>query len=132
MASGLTDTRTAVEAASSEQAARITATLIRVTGDWSLAEDCVQDAFAKALVDWPEHGIPRNPGAWLTTVARNRAIDRMRSAASEKRAVCELAIIAQLESLEERGGNDPGAEDDRLRLIFTCCHPPSRSTRGLR
>ncbi|MGO4584443.1 RNA polymerase sigma factor [Arthrobacter sp. 2RAF6] len=123
MASGLTDARTAVEAASAEETARITATLIRVTGDWSLAEDCVQDAFAKALVDWPEHGIPRNPGAWLTTVARNRAIDRMRSAASEKRAVRELAIIAQLEGLEEPGSSDPAAEDDRLRLIFTCCHP---------
>ncbi|MGO4471338.1 RNA polymerase sigma factor [Arthrobacter sp. M-10] len=123
MARELTDARTAVEAASAEENARITATLIRVTGDWSLAEDCVQDAFAKALVDWPEHGVPRNPGAWLTTVARNRAIDRMRSAASEKRAVRELAIIAQLEGLGDGGSNDPGAEDDRLRLIFTCCHP---------
>ncbi|BAS12345.1 RNA polymerase, sigma [Arthrobacter sp. Hiyo8] len=62
MARELTDARTAVEAASAEENARITATLIRVTGDWSLAEDCVQDAFAKAFVDWPEHGVPRNPG----------------------------------------------------------------------
>jgi RNA polymerase sigma-70 factor (ECF subfamily) len=123
VAPGLTSARTAVEAASAEETARITATLIRVTGDWNLAEDCVQDAFAKALVDWPEHGVPRNPGAWLTTVARNRAIDRMRSAASEKKAVRELAILARLEGLEEGGSHDPGAEDDRLRLIFTCCHP---------
>ena len=83
------------------ETARITATLIRVTGDWSLAEDCVQDAFARALVDWPKRGIPRNPGAWLTTVAKNRAIDRMRSAASEKKAVRELAILAELEGLPE-------------------------------
>ncbi|MFH5879080.1 RNA polymerase sigma factor [Arthrobacter sp. NA-172] len=123
MAPELTDARTAVETASAEETARITATLIRVTGDWSLAEDCVQDAFARALVDWPENGIPRNPGAWLTTVARNRAIDRMRSAASEKRAVRELAILAELEGLAEDAGSDPGADDDRLRLIFTCCHP---------
>ena len=115
--------QTALAAASAAETARITATLIRVTGDWSLAEDCVQDAFARALIDWPERGIPRNPGAWLTTVARNRAIDRLRRAASEKRAVRELAILTELEGLEDETGGDPAADDDRLRLIHTCCHP---------
>jgi RNA polymerase sigma-70 factor (ECF subfamily) len=119
----LTDVRAVVEAASAGETARITATLIRVTGDWGLAEDCVQEAFARALVDWPEHGIPRNPGAWLTTVAKNKAIDRMRSAASERRAVRELAILAELEGLEDEAGIGPAAEDDTLRLIHTCCHP---------
>jgi RNA polymerase sigma-70 factor (ECF subfamily) len=117
------DVQTAIETASALETARITATLIRVTGDWSLAEDCVQDAFARALVDWPMRGIPRNPAAWLTTVARNRAIDRMRSAASEKRAVRELAILTALEGLEGEAESDPAADDDRLRLIYTCCHP---------
>lgn len=119
----LTGVRAAVEAASAAEAARITATLIRVTGDWSLAEDSVQDAFAKALIDWPEHGVPRNPGAWLTTVAKNRAIDRFRSAATEKRAVRELAILTELEKLDDETGTATAAEDDRLRLIHTCCHP---------
>lgn len=128
MAPELTKVRTVLAAASAAETARITATLIRVTGDWSLAEDCVQDAFARALVDWPARGIPRSPGAWLTTVARNRAIDRMRSAASEKRAVRELAILTELEGLALEGpageaGSGPAAGDDRLRLIHTCCHP---------
>ena len=119
----LADVQAAIETASALETARITATLIRVTGDWSLAEDCVQDAFARAVVDWPVRGIPRNPGAWLTTVARNRAIDRMRSAASEKRAVRELAVLTELEGLADEAGSDPAADDDRLRLIYTCCHP---------
>ena len=123
MAAEVTDVRTAVEGASAAETARITATLIRVTGDWSLAEDCVQDAFARALADWPERGIPANTGAWLTTVAKNRAIDRMRSAASEKRSVQELAVLTELEGLAEDAPGDPAAGDDRLRLIYTCCHP---------
>jgi RNA polymerase sigma-70 factor (ECF subfamily) len=115
--------RAAVEAASAAETARITATLIRVTGDWSLAEDCVQDAFARALADWPERGIPRNPAAWLTTVAKNVAIDRMRKAAGERKALRELTILAELEGLGGESGSDPAADDDRLRLIYTCCHP---------
>jgi RNA polymerase sigma-70 factor (ECF subfamily) len=94
-----------------------------VTGDWGLAEDCLQDAFARALADWPVHGVPRNPGAWLTTVARNRAIDRLRSMASEKRAVGELAVLTELEGLAGQAGDAPAGADDRLRLIYTCCHP---------
>src|SRR6478672_9414238 len=100
VASELTDVRRAIEAASATETARINATLIRVTGDWGLAEDCVQDAFARALVDWPVHGVPRNPGAWLTTVAKNNAIDRIRRAASEKRALREFAMLTELEGLE--------------------------------
>lgn len=118
-----TEVQAAVAMASAAETARITATLIRVTGDWSLAEDCVQDAFARALIDWPLRGIPRNPGAWLTTVAKNRGIDRMRSAAREKRAVSELATLTELEEMPEEPGTDPAVDDDRLRLIYTCCHP---------
>ena len=102
---------------------RIVATLIRVTGDWDLAEECAQEAFAVALRNWPDNGIPRNPGAWLTTTARRRAIDRLRRSAvgAEK-----LQEVARLEETNERDRGTPdesGISDDRLRLIFTCCHP---------
>ncbi|GAA2177771.1 sigma-70 family RNA polymerase sigma factor [Arthrobacter parietis] len=123
MVTGQVEVQTAIEMASAAETARITAALIRITGDWSLAEDCLQDAFARALVDWPVRGIPTNRGAWLTTVAKNRAIDRLRSAASEKRVMRELAILTELEELPEEPGTDSAADDDRLRLIYTCCHP---------
>ena len=72
------DVKAAVDAAFREEWGRIVATLIRVTGDWDLAEECAQDAFAMALQRWPADGVPRRPGAWLTTAARNRAIDVLR------------------------------------------------------
>jgi RNA polymerase sigma-70 factor, ECF subfamily len=96
---------------------RIVGALIRITGDWTLAEDATQDAFATALTRWAIDGIPDNPAAWLTTAARNRAIDRLRSAASERSRLRELRIVQTLQS------GDAGSEDERLRLIFTCCHP---------
>jgi RNA polymerase sigma-70 factor (ECF subfamily) len=96
---------------------RIVGALIRITGDWSLAEDATQDAFAAAITRWAIDGVPDNPAAWLSTAARNRAIDRLRSAASERSRLRELGIVQTLQS------GDAGVEDDRLRLIFTCCHP---------
>jgi RNA polymerase sigma-70 factor, ECF subfamily len=97
---------------------RIVATLIRVTGDWDLAEDCAQEAMASALHRWPRDGVPANPGGWLMTAARNRAVDVLRRAAVEKTKLQEVAM------LWEPGGRPPEEiEDDRLRLIFTCCHP---------
>ena len=96
---------------------RIVGALIRITGDWTLAEDATQDAFTTALTRWPVDGIPNNPAAWLTTTARNRAIDRLRSAASERARAREVSILDSLQSGEQ------DIEDDRLRLIFTCCHP---------
>ena len=95
-------------------------TLIRVTGDWSLAEDCTADAFEAALATWGRDGIPRNPGAWLTTVAKNRALDRLRRAAVLDRKLEEVASMTELEHLDPELPDFP---DDRLRLIFTCCHP---------
>ena len=93
--------------------ARIVAGLIRMTGDWALAEDATGDAFATALVRWEADGTPPNPAAWLALTARNRAIDLLRRAANER---SKLAVAAL--------GDDAAAgEDDRLRLIFTCCHP---------
>src|SRR5689334_14711616 len=96
---------------------RIVASLIRVTGDWNLAEDCAQEAMAAALERWPRDGVPANPGGWLATVARNRAIDVLRRAAVEKTKLQEVAMlfVPSPDSHE--------IEDDRLRLIFTCCHP---------
>ena len=92
-------------------------TLIRITGDWSLAEDCTADAFEKALARWPRDGVPDNPGAWLTTVAKNKALDRLRRAANEARKLEQIAIMEELEADVHE------LADDRLRLIFTCCHP---------
>ncbi|MBV9411868.1 MAG: RNA polymerase sigma factor [Acidimicrobiia bacterium] len=100
---------------------RVVATLIRVTGDWDLAEECAQDAFAAAIERWPRDGVPRNPGAWLTTTARNRAVDRVRRAATGAAKLQEAAVLSPTD--EPDGRDESGVEDDRLRLIFTCCHP---------
>ncbi len=100
---------------------RVVATLVRLTGDWDLAEECAQDAFATALERWPRDGIPRRPGAWLTTVARNRAVDRARRAKLGASKAREVAVVERGAS----GGPDLSEEevpDDRLRLMFTCCH----------
>jgi RNA polymerase sigma-70 factor (ECF subfamily) len=114
---------------------QVVATLIGATGDWDLAEECAQDAFAKALESWSSHGIPDSPGAWLTSVARNRATDVMRRRAVGAAKMRELAVIERDRKVEAAGpdqaddGNEAdevavsGVRDDRLRLIFTCCHP---------
>jgi RNA polymerase sigma-70 factor (ECF subfamily) len=115
----------AVVAAFCSEWGRVVATLIRVTGDWDLAEECAQDAFARALERWPRDGVPRNPGAWLTTTARNRALDRLRRIASGAAKLEEVAVISRPGASDDGddGIEDSGIEDDRLRLIFTCCHP---------
>jgi RNA polymerase sigma-70 factor, ECF subfamily len=112
----------AVATAFRDEWSRVVATLIRYTGDWDLAEECAQDAFALALERWGRDGVPRRPGAWLTTVARNRATDRLRRAASGDAKVEEAARMwKQHDAASEP--DDSGIDDDRLRLIFTCCHP---------
>ncbi|TMK84850.1 MAG: RNA polymerase sigma factor [Actinobacteria bacterium] len=100
---------------------RLVATLIRVTGDWDLAEECAQDAFAAAIERWPRDGVPRNPGAWLTTTARNRAVDRLRRVTTGAAKLQEAAVLSSTGEPDDR--DDSGVDDDRLRLIFTCCHP---------
>jgi len=104
----------------------VVATLIRMTGDWDLAEECAQDAFALALERWPRDGVPRRPGAWLTTVSRNRALDRLRRTAAEAVKLKEAAVLAPPADPDGAGGDGSGIPDDRLRLIFTCCHPALR------
>jgi RNA polymerase sigma-70 factor (ECF subfamily) len=100
---------------------RVVATLIRMTGDWDIAEECAQDAFALALERWQRDGVPRRPGAWLTSAARNRAIDRLRRAATGAAKLQEVAVLSS--PSEPFDVEDSGVADDRLRLIFTCCHP---------
>jgi RNA polymerase sigma-70 factor (ECF subfamily) len=111
-----------------EEQGRAVATLIRVTGDFDLAEEAVQDAFIRALETWPERGVPDNPGAWITTTARNRAIDRLRRRQRSVDKIEQLGRETQVE--QELAAIDPTPSedsmpiaDDRLRLIFTCCHP---------
>lgn len=117
----------AVAAAFREEWGQVVATLIRVTGDWDLAEECAQDAFAQALDRWRRDGVPRRPGAWLTTTARNRALDVLRREAVGAAKLREVAVLARDEPpYGPEDGNDDGGggvQDDRLRLIFTCCHP---------
>ncbi|MER5398917.1 RNA polymerase sigma factor [Streptomyces sp. NPDC002599] len=126
----------AVAAAFREEWGQVVATLIRVTGDWDLAEECAQDAFAQALDRWRRDGVPRRPGAWLTTTARNRALDVLRREAVGAQKLREVAVSARDEGpydpynmydaydpYEPDSGDGSGVGDDRLRLIFTCCHP---------
>ncbi|GGL21917.1 RNA polymerase sigma factor [Planomonospora parontospora] len=137
---GSSEVEAAVAGVFREEWGRIVATLIGLTGDWDLAEECAQDAFARALQRWPSDGVPRNPGAWLTVTARNRAVDLLRRQAV---VAAKLREAALLEAAAGRGsgagatgGHDGGdgdgeegresdasVPDDRLRLMFTCCHP---------
>jgi RNA polymerase sigma-70 factor (ECF subfamily) len=111
----------AVEAVFREEWGRITASLIAMTGDWDLAEECAQDAFTRTLSAWDRDGVPERPGAWLTTAARNRAIDVLRRRANEA-AKLQQALLPAPEP-GPPAPSDGGISDDRLRLIFTCCHP---------
>jgi RNA polymerase sigma-70 factor (ECF subfamily) len=112
-----------------QEQGRAVATLIRILGDFDLAEEGVQEAFAVALERWPVHGVPGNPGAWITTTARNKAIDRLRR---QKRFAEKQEALRHLARVEAAGTDDPSQDgdddvtsipDDRLRLMFTCCHP---------
>jgi RNA polymerase sigma-70 factor (ECF subfamily) len=116
------DVETAVADAFRLEWGRVVATLIRMTRDWDLAEECAQDAFALALERWPRDGVPRRPGAWLTTTARNRALDRLRRGATEAAKLREIAVLSHTGEPDD-DGDDGSVPDDRLRLIFTCCHP---------
>jgi len=103
-----------------EEWPRCVAILTRVLGDLERAEDAVQDAFTIALERWPRAGVPDNPGAWIVTTARNRAIDRVRR---EHVLADKTALLARLESLPEDAAEVNALPDERLALLFTCCHP---------
>src|SRR2546430_12397788 len=107
-----------------DERAAVLATLIRHVGDFQLAEDAVQDAYAAALTTWPRDGVPANPGAWLTVTARRRTIDRLRRDRSVADRAERLAALVRLDQQEHRAViEESSIVDDRLRLIFTCCHP---------
>jgi len=103
-----------------EEWGRAVATLTRVLGDLELAEDAVQDAFATAVERWPRDGLPTAPGAWIITTARNRAIDRIRR---DQAFVRKAELLARLEALPAGEDDVSSIPDDRLALVFTCCHP---------
>src|SRR3970040_606134 len=108
-----------IEATFREEHGRVLAALISQLGDFELAEDALQEALVNALERWEIDGVPRNPGAWLLTVARRRAVDRIRRAATFE---SKAEMIVSL-SHEEEPDMDDSIPDDRLKLMFTCCHP---------
>jgi RNA polymerase sigma-70 factor (ECF subfamily) len=118
------EVREALAAAMAGERLRIVAALIRTTRDWELAEDAVADAAERALMTWPRDGVPRNPAAWLTTAARRRALDVIRRAGTERTKLAELGAEQTVDEQGEEAAVDRGVlADDRLRLVFTCCHP---------
>ena len=118
---------TGVERVFREVYGQAVATLARVFGDISLAEDAVQDAFVIASDRWPRKGIPANPAGWIVTTARNRAIDHVRRVARGRELDTQLAADARLRDPDaDMRYEEAGVQDDRLRLIFTCCHPALR------
>src|SRR5687767_10938814 len=116
------DARAMVDAVYRDQSRRVFATLVRLLGDFDRAEEALHDAFASAVEQWPRDGVPANPRAWLVSAGRFKAIDAMRRRA---RFDASLEDLAQRLNTETQAAEmeDEGVEDDRLRLIFTCCHP---------
>jgi RNA polymerase sigma-70 factor (ECF subfamily) len=124
--SGADPVSAAIASAFRDERAIVLATLIRQAGDFQLAEDAVQDAFEAAVTAWRRDGVPANPGAWITTAARRRAIDRLRRARSVADRAERLADLMRLDAQHEEESSmedETAIVDDRLRLIFTCCHP---------
>jgi RNA polymerase sigma-70 factor, ECF subfamily len=115
--------REMVEAVYRSDSRRVLATLIRLLGDFDLAEEALHDAFAAAAEQWPRDGSPANPRAWLISAGRFKAIDGLRRRARFDASQAELAARLDAAADEPAIGDDEGLEDDRLRLIFTCCHP---------
>ena len=115
------DVSATIEEIYREESRRVYATLVRLLGDFDLAEDALHDAFTAAMRQWATEGVPNNPRAWLVSTGRFKAIDALR-----RRTRFDASLAALAENLDESGGEpelDDGIEDDRLRLIFTCCHP---------
>ncbi len=116
-------TRRLVDDVYRAESRRVFATLIRLLGDFDLAEDALHDAFAAALRQWAKEGVPANPRAWLVSAGRFKAIDSIRRRARFDASLATLAEQLEGDADEEVAGDDEGIGDDRLRLIFTCCHP---------
>lgn len=101
----------------------VLATLIRLLGDFDAAEEALHDAFAVAVEQWSRNGVPNNPRAWLVSTGRFKAIDGMRRRARFDASLTELAKHLESTASDDKEWDDESVEDDRLRLIFTCCHP---------
>src|SRR6266567_4414764 len=117
------DVSAALEAVYREDWGKIVAILIKLMGDFDLAEECAQEAFAAALSQWPSYGIPGIPSAWIIQTARHKAIDRIRREARYSEKLDEYVKSGFLSESEEPNYDENEIPDDRLRLIFTCCHP---------
>jgi RNA polymerase sigma-70 factor (ECF subfamily) len=122
----MADARSSVESVFREESGRIIATLIRLSGSFDRAEEAMQEAFTSALASWPKKGIPQNPGAWITAVAHRKLIDAVRR--ENVRTEKQDAILYEVEGLQSGQADVPvdiamKYPDDRLRLMFTCCHP---------
>ena len=118
--------RELVDAVYRSESRRVLATLIRLLGDFDVAEEALHDAFTAAVEQWPRDGTPANPRAWLVSAGRFKAIDGMRRRARFDASLMELAERLDARTSEAATWDDEGVEDDRLRLIFTCCHPALR------
>jgi RNA polymerase sigma-70 factor (ECF subfamily) len=122
-APGATDVRAVVDAVYRAESRRVLATLIRQLGDFDVAEEALHEAFVAAVEQWPSEGVPGNPRAWLVTTGRFKAIDRLRRRSKHEVALDEEGL-ERIEAIADPAlPSDEGVEDDRLRLIFTCCHP---------
>ena len=117
------ETRASLESVYRTESRIVLATLIRLLGDFDLAEDALHDAFATAAEKWPKEGVPENPRAWLVSTGRFRAIDTLRRRARFDAAQDKIAVQLEGENGERPGAESESVPDDRLRLIFTCCHP---------
>src|ERR1700730_11770983 len=114
----------AIERASRESSGGAVAPLARLFGDIDLAEEAVQEAFAVAAARWPADGVPPNPGGWIVTTARNKALDRLRRESTRYSRETQAALMNFDAGPSGQGPSEVGpVRDDRLRLIFTCCHP---------
>src|SRR5688572_5595662 len=119
----MTSALSAVDAVYRSESRRVLATLIRLLGDFDTAEEALHDAFAAAVEQWPREGVPDNPRAWLVSAGRFKAIDRMRRRSRFEVEVEDDSLLAQVPAETSPAGENEGVEDDRLRLVFTCCHP---------
>jgi RNA polymerase sigma-70 factor, ECF subfamily len=118
--------RETVDAVYRSDSRRVLATLIRLLGDFDLAEEALHDAFAAALERWPQGGVPANPRAWLVSAGRFKAIDALRRRARFDASLAEVCERLGTDASAQEAGSDDDVDDDRLRLIFTCCHPALR------
>src|SRR5919197_159248 len=117
------DTSIAIDAVYHSDWGRIVATLIRFFGDFDMAEEAAQEAFAAAVEQWPESGVPEFPRAWIIQTARHKAIDRIRRKANFEEKLESYIASGLVQTVEQPEYDTGEIPDDRLRLIFTCCHP---------